>query len=276
MRTKKIFAVIFAFVLVMLGTCFASPTNKSEAYYCESGLYYEGDGSVSVEHRNIYTFDYYEMNDTHLERLCPNYTNHTQLNSCAPMAGSIVLGYYDYEFPNLIPEIQTCVLYEGKYRYTGLKPQVVDAKEKLYDYMGTNTEAPGTSLTQFKNGFKRYVNEAGYGIQYNTCGSTLNVNTLINYLNAGQPVVLFVGGYDYFPEVGMYFGENRFEFLGRSSTNGHVVVAFGYRQYKFYTNGVLTQTENFISIAFGDGSQGFLSLTSSATVIDAALAINIY
>lgn len=276
MRTKKIFAVIFAFVLVMLGTCFASPTNKSEAYYCESGLYYEGDGSVSVEHKNVYTYDNCVKDDIHLERLCPNYTNHTQLNSCAPMAGSIVLGYYDYEFSNLIPEIQTCVLYEGKYRYTGQRQQVIDAKEKLYDYMGTNTEAPGTSLTQFKNGFKRYINEAGYGIQYNSCGSTFNLNTAKNYILAGQPIVLFVGGYDYFPEIGIRTSEGRLELNGRISTNGHVLVAFGYRQYNFYTNGVLTQSDEFLVVAFGDGSQGFLSLTSSATVIDAALAINIY
>lgn len=275
MKMKKIFAVIFSFMLVMLVTCFVSPTSESEAYYCDSGYYFESDGSVSTTHKNIYTFDSYTQNDTHLERLCPNYTNDTQPNSCAPMAGSILLGYYDYEFSELIPGFQTCIIYNGKYRYTGQRQQVIDAKQTLYTYMGTNTEAPGTSLTQFKNGFTRYVNEKGYNVNYNSCGNTFDINTAKSYIAAGQPVVLFVSGYDYFPEVGMYFGEDRFEFSGRTSTNGHVLVAFGYRQYQFYTNGVLTQTEEFLSVAFGDGSQGFLGLNSS-TNIDSAFGIKIY
>ena len=108
--------------------------------------------------------------------------------------------------------------------------------------------------------------------QYNRCNS---INDMNNYFQLQQPIVLFLNSYDYYDEAGMSRTDNQLCLYGKISANGHVVVAYGYKQYKFYTNNVLTRTENFLVIAFGDGSSGFLSV-NSLNCIDEAYAVKIY
>lgn len=276
---RSFLSILTALIMILCGNLLLSNESanamSSVRYYGEVN-YSETDPGSNITYvtYDIY-YDSYEMDDTHLERLCPNYENVNHVNSCAPMAATIIVGYYDYEFENLVPNYSTCYYYNGTYGYRPRSSEVQDVKDQLYTLMGTNTESPGTSVAQFKSGFTSYVNSKGLNISYNSCGNTFNLQTAINYLNQGQPIAVFVSGYEYFPEVGLYREDGHFSMGGRSSTNTHVFVAYGYRQYRYYDENGLFKTENYLVVVFGDGTQGLLSI-DRVTNIDEAYAIDIY
>ena len=268
MTLKNIFKFFMLAVCLIVNMVFL-PISKTQ-YYCDTQYFEQGSGNYTY-HNEIIDFDTDEVTDYHLERLCPLYSNITQLNSCAPMAGCIVMGYYDYEFENLIPDFTACYYYNNTFRYRPQTAKVITVKEELYTLMGTNSINPGTSVSQFKKGMTAYVNSKDLSIQYNRC---YTIQNMINYFEQSQPIVLFLNSYDYYDASGMSRSENQLCLYGKTSTNGHVVVAYGYKQYKFYTNNVLTRTENFLVISFGDSSTGFLSV-NSLRCIDEAYAIKI-
>ena len=41
---------------------------------------------------------------------------------------------------------------------------------------------------------------------------------------------------------------------------GHVVVAYGFKKYKFYKNNSLFRTDNYLVVCMGDGTEGYLSI----------------
>lgn len=261
------FALIFALNFYPAGFI----SKAQEDYYCDTSY----NGSSVGETTSIVTidFDNYTQQAEILDRLCPNYVNVTQLNSCAPMAASIVVGYYDVDYPNLIPNFEAGVYYSGGFKYKNQNSVVIAMKEELYNLMGTNSVNPGTSVSQFKSGFTKYVNKQGYNISYSSCGSTFNISTAKTYFEQQKPVVLFLNSYTYYSAEGIAFSEGNVSMVERKNTNGHVAVAYGYREYTFYKGGNAT-TNKYLLISYGDGSQGLL-LINNLSCIDQAFAISI-
>lgn len=242
-----------------------------EGYYCDSAYF---DSSVAHTYETIYIeYDSYSVTETKLDRIVPDYENVTQLNSCAPMAATIVIGYYDPIYENLVPNASVGMWYNNQFYYSAMSTQIRNIKENLYTLMGTNTEAPGTSIAQFINGFTQYVNQQGYNISFSSCG-TINTTTFTNYIEAQQPIVVFLNSYNYC-EGGVEEDDGtRLKFLRKSSTNGHVAVCSGYREYTFTKNGT-TWTNKYLVCSFGDGSYGLMDVTNLSCV-DATYAVNIY
>ena len=239
-------------------------------YYSDNNYFETGTSTYS----DFYIeYDSYTMTEVLMQRSVPLYNNVTQLNSCAPMAATIVLGFYDLDFPNLIPNAEVGRWYNGKYYYSGTSTQVINIKEHIYDLMGTNTEAPGTSVNQFKTGFRAYVLEQDYNIQFNSCGA-LNFNSLSNYLNNQQPIVVFFNSYRFFIDGVISDDGTKLTFYERSSNNGHVAVCYGYREYTFTKNNN-TWTERYLIVSFGNGSSGLMDVTSLSRV-DESYAVSIY
>lgn len=269
---KSASSLVFACLMGFVGgnTGLACP---QDSYYCDTTYFESGESGV-YEDVEI-NFDYYEMTDTHLQKLCPIYRNLTQLNSCAPLAGSIVIGYYDDEFKNLIPDFESGYTYNGQFYFRGQNDTVIAMKEYLYELMGTNSINPGTSVSQFKSGLTQYVNQQGYSIAYSSCGGSFNIETAKGYISQQKPIVLFLNSYVYYPDGGINITDSKMTLLRRTSSNGHVLVVYGYREFKFYTNNTLTRTEKFLIVAFGDGTKGYLSVNST-NCIDEAYAISIY
>lgn len=274
MKIKNILSVLLITLCLSFNLIFVPVSAKNEEvrYYSDTSYFDSGTKFEIIEQEIEY--DNYELYDTHLERLCPKYENYTQLNSCAPMAGTIVLGYFDYTCPELIPDFVAGIYYNGEFRYRPQSAIITTVKENLYTYMKTNTVAPGTSVAQFKTGLTNYVHDKGYNISYRYCGDTTNINTVIDCLNNQIPIAIFVNSYEYYPEVGLTHTEGRLSMIGKKSPNGHVVVALGYRQYKFYKNNALIRTENLLVVSFGDGTQGYLAI-NNINCIDEAYGINI-
>lgn len=269
---KKITTCLLALTLLLVSSLPCIKTAEAQ-YYCDT--MYSESGSTNVSHSVNIPYDTYTQNDIQLIRLCPNYSYDSSLpNSCAPTAGSIIVGYYDYTCANLIPDFDACFIYNGNYRYRATTLEVQEINIELFNLMGTNTEAPGTSAAQFKNGLKEYVENCGYNITFTKCGNRINIETALTYLNAQQPIALFMNSYYYYTTGGVVDLGDGIGMVGRYSTNGHVAIAFGYREY-VVTKDNITNTHKYLIVSFGDGSQGLIPL-GNISIFEEAYAINIY
>lgn len=245
------------------------PTVKT-GYYCDTSYFEEGS---STYQEVIVEYDTYTKTDLLLTRNVPEYSVSTQENNCAPKAAAIVLGYYDVYLTNLIPDYEPGYTYNNTYYYYGSSTQVVSAQEQLYTLMGTNTEAPGTSVNQFLNGFSAYVTQQGYGIQFTSCGA-LNLTTVQQYIQLQQPIVVFFNSYRYLAHGIQADTGTQLEFMERTSNSGHAVVCYGYREFTF-TKDNTTWTEKYLWVSFGNGTSGLMDINNLSRV-DASYAVNIY
>ena len=272
---KHILFSSFALLFFIIGSGFTYnlQNNKvvKENYY---GSWYDGAGQTETVRQTIY-FDEYESVTEYIDITCPSYDTITQENSCAPMAATIVIAYYDVTLPNLIPDFEPGFTYNGQFRYYPDSTTTLHLKEHIYDLMGTNQNGPGTSVSQFKNGMTQYVNGQGYDIQYQSLGNNINVDTARNYFQNEVPVVLFLNSFEYYASGGIAITDDSMLMVGKKSSSMHVVVAYGYQEYKFYENNQLTRTDKYFIISFGNGTYGYL-LINNINTINEAYAITIY
>lgn len=266
------------FLNILLALIFAISSNgvtfkNSEVgYYCDS--YFFDTGTSYTEIEEVIEFDNYTVNSFYLDNGIPNYVNLTQLNSCAPMAGTIILSYFDYYYPNIVPNFATSYIYNDVFYYRAQNTTINQLKETIYDYMGTNSINPGTSIYQFKTGMTNYCTEQGYQIIYNNCNVS-NISTLQEIFENNKPLAIFVNSYSYIPFGYYSINDTEMNLIKRDSNNGHVAVAYGYREYNFYNNNnVNFRTDKYLLISFGDGTQGMLCI-NNISKIDEALAITI-
>ena len=270
---KKFLLSSFAFLMLFMGCGFtysipiSSPSKEN--YY---GAWYNGAGQTEDVYQTIY-FDEYEYTRELIDITCPAYDTITQENSCAPMAATIVIAYYDVSLTNLIPNFEPGFTYNGQYRFYGNSYTTLDLKEHLYDLMGTNQSGAGTSVSQFKSGMTEYVNGQGYSIQYQSIGR--NVSTARSYFQNNTPVVLFLNSFEYYRSMGLVINDDNIQMLGMKSSSMHVVVAYGYHEFRFYENNQLTRTDKYYIVAFGNGTYGYLLINDLST-INEAYAITIY
>ena len=270
---KKFLLSSFAFLMLFMGCGFtysipiSSPSKEN--YY---GAWYNGAGQTEDVYQTIY-FDEYEYTREFIDITCPAYDTITQENSCAPIAATIVIAYYDVTLTNLIPDFEPGHTYNGIYYFAPISYTTLDLKEHLYDLMGTNQSGAGTSVSQFKNGMTEYVNGQGYSIQYQSIGR--NVSTARSYFQNETPVVLFLNSFEYYTIAGLVFQDNQVLTHGIKSSSMHVVVAYGYQEFRFYENNQLTRTDKYYIVSFGNGTYGYL-LINNLNTINEAYAITIY
>lgn len=271
---KKIISSLLIAIMVCVSFMPIKPTVKADAgYYCDTT--YSETGSNSVTYHLDIPYDSYIINQSYLTRLCPNYDRDAGLrNSCAPTAGTIIMGYYDYEYPDLVPNFVTCYYYQNAYRYRVQNTPVMDVNSQLFNLMGTNTQEPGTSVAQFKNGLKSYVESCGLNVTYAKCGTRLNLNTALSYLDQQQPIAIFLNSINYFDLSGIVDFGTYIGMVGMQNPSGHVAVAFGYREYVITYN-QNTTTYKYLIVSFGNGTQGLIPV-DSVSIFDEAYAIDIY
>ena len=88
----------------------------------------------------------------------PKYYNvSSYTNTCANVAGTTVLGYYDQYYDNLIENFTSTRVVFGLVIYNGQTDAVQAVTNQLYIDMGTNVTEGGTTINGFKNGMVTYV-----------------------------------------------------------------------------------------------------------------------
>ncbi len=250
--------------------------HAEEAADSAEARYYDSVMALSAK-STTETVNYTRKEETYIETQngVPLYYGRTDLaNSCGPTGGSIVVGYYDKYYEELIPNYTGYYPASGKYKRmdTTYIPALIG---DLYTLMRTNVDDVGVSESDCLNGLKSYVQSKGRSISYSSVksGSSLNTTAYLNSLQNNKPVLLFCD------QVGivMFGGDSTSDVIYEDTiANKHIMVGFGYYQIKYYNGNTNFRTDTYLRAACGlfSYSDGFVKLSSSSW-LDSGYAVSI-
>ena len=239
--------------------------------YCGAGDYTAVDDRIDFHHKNI---EYYTIPYD-----LPVYTTLSGASSCAVVAGTNALGYYDRFYENLIPNHQTYMSYQGYVLYYAGGTAVDQVQYTLYDLTETDVGGAGTTFTGFVNGMEEYVTDQGYNFSYNSLMSWGNFD-FAGYKTAvqnGKPVTIFLMDFSLVAMGSFIEGDAQDRFMEKNYPANHVVVGCGYRVITYYdaNNNQIAQRK-FLRVSSGLTTYELCYLNiSNYTNISNAISYNI-
>lgn len=245
---RKIPFIVLVASLVCVGNGFA-PAAKAAADEPSEQRYYDTVSLCEVT-SEIVTFTSKEEVKVTTVGGCPMYYSNNYSNVCGPVAGSILVGFYDRYYENLIPDYTSYYTATGKYK-TYPATQVADTISSLYTLMRTNVDDVGVSRTDFLNGLTDYVEDKGLTIQYTAIdsGSSFSYSAYKTSIDANKPVVLFCDNVvlNTFSSP----SETSENIVGQTISGGHIVVGYGYYEVNYYNENTLFRSEKYMLAASG-------------------------
>lgn len=185
----------------------------------------------------------------------PNYynTNGDLKNSCANVAGSNIIGYYDRYFDTLIPN-STPGIGSTKYIYYPMSKNLSANQaliEDLYIRMQTNVHNDGCTQQEYKNGLSSYVQSKNHSTTFYPVMSSGNfdLNKAITQLRNGNPLSLYLSGYSF---TNVTDNGNTVTYIDNISNDNHIAIAYGYEKIEYYgNNNSIIRSEIYLKIATG-------------------------
>lgn len=266
--------------VMFLCTLFVPTVNTADVHTNEKVYYYDTYYTAENSESSQFWFDIPYISKTLTSSYyqtisCPSYTYAPAVGSCAAVAAGNLIGYYDRFDENLIPDhLSGKTIYDTDiFIYNIEDSNVKQTIETLYQYI--TGDGYGATEDDFKRGVTQFCTEKGKHIQFYSCMSngSFNFGKAQNYIEAGYPVVLFLGGYNVC-DIFTYDNEDSVDCL--TSTANHIMVGFGYETYTYVTN---NGTENYDYIYVASGTfynpSGLFNIHYNTTIND-VLAVNIY
>ena len=244
-------------------------------YLAEDALYGDGGTITGGTTINIY-YKNRSYNDYWLTYGPPCNTSSPYVSSCACIAGSNIVAYFDRYCPNLMPNYEPGYEYMGYYFYYAetyeMRSVVVP---QLYSDMGT-TESAGTTAAQFLSGMAKFANRAGYTFSYSSCmnGSNFNLSAAKSGMHNNKPIALFLSGYNV-ASMGQYNNYDSMAYV--LSAANHVMVGFAYYDVNYTYDSGAQETFNYIYVASGvdNKPEGYFNINYNTKIND-AYAVSIY
>ena len=284
-------ALVLMMILVALACCnmmgyvqiAAAETGNMNDVASEPLKYYTGTTAMASVTETV-NFTRYTVTEGNANPFCPQYYNldsGTYPNACAPIGGSIVVGYYDRYCTDLIPNVTPGFMLNGNYRYFPMASNATAIQSvivSLYNSMGTNSLMPGTTRTQYQTGLSTYVTNAGYNISFTSVmsGGSLDVNGIISQLTSGKVVTLYIAN----PNLcSVTFGSTSATYTIYPYTGNHIEIAYKYKLIKYYdTINSNYRTDILLGVSTGmyEEKSGWYYVGYSATNLDHADATYIY
>lgn len=238
-------------------------------YLAEDALYggtdpVTGITTVHIDYVSKTTNKYYRM-----EVAVPYNSSSPYVSSCACVAGSNIVSYFDRYCPELIPDDEPGYEYMGYYFYYSSTQKSLEVVRQLYIDMGT-TESNGTTVAQFLSGMNKYGKRAGYNFRYSSCmsGGKFSYSAAQDSMLCGEPVALFLEGYNV-AMIGAY--ENYDSIAYELSAANHVMVGFGYQEISYTYESGKQETFQYIYVASGYGNSpiGYFNINYNTKIINA-------
>lgn len=215
-----------------------------------NGSTYEG---ASVD---TMAYDHKTDGEISIKGALPKYHNSgVNRNACANVAGSILLGYYDKNYDELIPNFKAARVIRDKVLFAGQTDAVQKVTDELYVKMKTNTTGDGTTVKDFKSGLESYVEQQDRHISYSSLVSRerLGIQKYKETIDNERPIVLFVSRYtmiDLYDGIKENNKSDTYNFLHYGGD--HVLVGYGIREIKYYNkDGSLKDEINLLMVATG-------------------------
>lgn len=240
----------------------------------ERGFNYQGAGSYVEKTENVSFVTRTETNYSIVGGL-PDYMGVEGGNSCANIAGGIIIGYYDRYYENLIPNYQVYIKLGSAFVYKSMSGEVAEVIQRLNSLMGTTSG--GTTFSGFQAGMKSYVQSQGYTYS----SSSVMTNGSFDFskfeiaVTNNIPVAIFLSNYSLLKSIRT---ETNYDVIkSYNSSISHTVIACGYMVNTYYdANDNVISNRKYLKVAsgFADYGIGYLNLNSFSTV-DNAIAITI-
>lgn len=239
---KKSIVCILMSVSVMLFGAW-TPNSEEEQRYADAPIL-----SVYASETIAYTDKVFgEKNTTNND--APKYKPISGLtNSCGAVAGSIMVGFYDKYYSNLI-ENWDSYFPNGKYR--GQDAVYVPAlMNELYRLMRTNVDDVGVSQSDFLSGLQKYISGRGYAITYRSVATTsaLDYGTCKETIDSNNLIVIFSRPGDVYT-IGINEGYD--DVTAINISDYHIMVAYGYQEINYYNANGLFRTDIYLNVMTG-------------------------
>lgn len=268
---KRILSVLFGFVvLISMGCGYKTQAAAQEMTFGDG---YNGASLSNVENYSI-QYSRREEEEVSINGKVPTYYDvSSRENTCANVAGAIVLGYYDKDYDELIENFTSARVIRGRVTYYSQTQAVLSVMEELYTLMQTNVTEGGTTVSNFKSGLQTYIVNHGRNVEFQKVveNSIMKNDVYSNAIQEEKPIVLFVSGYTLIPDNSFdtETGVDRFE--KQHYDGNHMVVGYGKKIIRYYdSNGEQIEQLNLLEVATGydHGSTGYLLLDDYGKLID--------
>ena len=280
-QVVAILLIVFALIVSYQtgrGNYLAHADTVQDIYYGDNT--YSANGSTSwTESETINyatkTTSYYRINRTYPEYFNSNLDLE---NTCANVAGSNIIGFYDRYYDELIPNCTVGYMGNRYYIYTGVATnptQIQGVINDLYIRMSTNNPIAGTNQTQYKTGLSSYVASKGRNTTYNSVmtNGNFDLDKAIAQLNNGYPITLYLSGYNFTDIIDM--GDH--VLLSKTIyTGNHIAVAYGYQKISYYNaDGSLIKTNIYLYVATGFSDDQLMYIVNNNGTLNDAEAVKI-
>lgn len=273
----KKFLSVFLSVFVFLCVISVVPKAKAERFFADgyNGSTYEGAG---IE---VISYSKKDDQEIYIAGGLPKYYNAgTNHNTCANVAGAIVLGYYDKEYDNLIMDFQAARTIRDKIIFSAQTNAVQTVIDDLYIKMQTNKGGEGTTIDCFKSGLQSYVQEKSMHIQYNSLvlNQELNFDLYKSAIDDKKPIVLFASKYTLVSLRGITENDKNDEYAKLYYGGDHVLIGYGIREINYYDEqGMLNRQVKCLLAATGyeQDSLAYILLDDRIKIID-GYSVSIY
>lgn len=208
------------------------------------------------------------------------YDTSSHKQTCANVAGAIVLGYYDKTYDDLIPNFTSARVIRDRILYNVQTDAVQAVIDSLYVKMDTNSASGGTTVTGFKNGLKNYINEKGKNVTYSVTGqnSQLNKTEFIQSIQNNRPIALFVSKYTLIPIANFSVSSTEDKLNKTKFEGNHVLVSYGLKEVNYYnSNGSLKRQITLLMVATGYWQEPlcYIEFNSNSGMIE-SYSVNVY
>ena len=191
-------------------------------------------------------------------------------NCCGAVAGSIIVGFYDRYYPDLIPNWTPYSTVNNMYKFAD-QTHVPAVMEELYVLMRTNVDDVGVSQYDCRDGLQTYFSDRGRTLTY----SSIEVGTQFNYqlykqaIQANKPVIMFCTGLTISSLV-YSNSQSAAVFSHQYIPNAHIVVGYGYTTLNYYNGNTIFRTEEYLLISSGLASlsDGYIKISSTDWLVD--------
>lgn len=271
---KKFAALIMSILLAI--PVFCMPVNREMTFA-------EGYNGASLENSEFTSipFSRKEEEEILINGGVPLYYDVSpRKNTCANVAGAIVLGYYDKSYDTLIENFSSARIIRDRVLYAKQTEAVDSTMARLYTLMKTNVTEGGTTVSNFKTGLQAYVEEQGRNIAYTQVikNETLQERQYKLAIENERPIVLFVSKYTLISTTALDAESGAEEFYKQRYVGNHTVVCYGMRTIKYFdATGKLTEQMDLLKVATGydHSPTGYILIDDYGTLVD-GYEVNIY